>query len=56
MTLCELAEAAPPKRIQDVMGPYLRTAETLGTRTAEMHLALASDASDPAFAPAPLTA
>jgi maltose alpha-D-glucosyltransferase/alpha-amylase len=52
----ELADAAPPKPIQDVMGPYLRTAETLGRRTAELHLALAGDASDPAFAPAPLTA
>ena len=51
----ELADTPPPKRIQEVMGPYLRTAETLGQRTAEMHLALSSDASNPAFAPEPLT-
>jgi maltose alpha-D-glucosyltransferase/alpha-amylase len=31
-------------------------ATTLGRRTGELHLALASDASDPAFAPEPLTA
>ena len=37
------------------MGPYLGTAETLGRRTAEMHLALASDSSDAAFAPEPFT-
>jgi trehalose synthase-fused probable maltokinase len=34
---------------------YLTAAELLGQRTAEMHLALASDASDPAFAPEPFT-
>jgi maltose alpha-D-glucosyltransferase / alpha-amylase len=33
------------------MSGYLRTALTLGQRTGEMHLALASDASDQAFAP-----
>lgn len=33
----------------------LAAAELLGQRTAEMHLALASDASDPAFAPEPFT-
>ena len=34
---------------------YLATAETLGRRTGEVHLALASDASDAAFAPEPFT-
>jgi trehalose synthase-fused probable maltokinase len=34
---------------------YLAAAELLGQRTAEMHLALASDASDPAFTPEPFT-
>jgi trehalose synthase-fused probable maltokinase len=34
---------------------YLTAAELLGQRTAEMHLALASDESDPAFAPEPFT-
>jgi trehalose synthase-fused probable maltokinase len=32
-------------------GPFLSRAELLGQRTAEMHLALASDPSNPAFAP-----
>jgi trehalose synthase-fused probable maltokinase len=50
-----LASAEAPKRVQDVMSGYLRTAETLGRRTAEMHSALASDSSDPAFAPEPFT-
>jgi maltose alpha-D-glucosyltransferase/alpha-amylase len=35
------------------MGPSLAGAETLGRRTAEMHIALASDSSNPAFAPEP---
>jgi maltose alpha-D-glucosyltransferase/alpha-amylase len=37
------------------IGDYARSAATLGRRTAEMHLALASDPTDPAFAPEPLT-
>ena len=37
------------------MGSYLVTAATLGRRTAEMHLALGSDSTDPAFVPEPLT-
>ena len=48
--------AAPvPPVAHDAIGGYLRTAETLGRRTGEMHLALAADASDPAFAPEPFT-
>ena len=38
------------------VGDALRDAATLGRRTAELHLALASDPGDPAFAPEPLTA
>ncbi|MGC1904965.1 MAG: putative maltokinase [Candidatus Acidiferrum sp.] len=34
---------------------YLAAAELLGLRTAEMHLALASDQTDPAFKPEPFT-
>ena len=44
-----------PEHIARAMGPYLGTAGTLGRRTAEMHLALASDSSDAAFAPEPFT-
>jgi maltose alpha-D-glucosyltransferase/alpha-amylase len=35
------------------MGTYLETARLLGQRTAELHLALATDREDPAFAPEP---
>jgi maltose alpha-D-glucosyltransferase/alpha-amylase len=38
------------------VGDYLWAAATLGSRTAQMHLALASDPHDPAFAPEPFTA
>jgi maltose alpha-D-glucosyltransferase/alpha-amylase len=54
-SLTALADAAPPRRVLEVMRPYLTTAETLGRRTAELHVALASDAHDPAFAPEPFT-
>jgi maltose alpha-D-glucosyltransferase/alpha-amylase len=43
---------APPTR--DQIGIYLELAATLGRRTAELHLALASPTVDPAFAPEPL--
>ncbi len=46
---------APPTA-GDAIGPYLQSAEQLGTRTAELHLALASDSEDPAFAPEEFTA
>jgi maltose alpha-D-glucosyltransferase/alpha-amylase len=41
---------------RDHVGIYLDSAITLGRRTAELHLALASATDDPAFAPEPLTA
>ena len=37
------------------IGPYLQSVELLGKRTAEMHLALASDFDDPDFAPEAFT-
>jgi maltose alpha-D-glucosyltransferase/alpha-amylase len=39
----------------EAIGAYLDAAATLGRRTAELHRTLASDATDPAFAPEPLT-
>jgi maltose alpha-D-glucosyltransferase/alpha-amylase len=54
--LTELADAAPPPAALETIGPYLHAAATLGRRTAELHLALAADPRDPAFAPEPLTA
>ena len=41
-----IAAPVPPRRRATPIGGYLGTAETLGRRTGEMHLALASDASD----------
>ena len=37
------------------VGPYLDAARLLGRRTAELHVALASDPADPDFAPEPFT-
>jgi maltose alpha-D-glucosyltransferase/alpha-amylase len=51
----EMLAAEPPPSVRELMGGYLGTAEILGRRTAEMHLALASDTSAPAFAPEPFT-
>jgi maltose alpha-D-glucosyltransferase/alpha-amylase len=55
-TLSAAVSATPSHEIADLIGAYLTTAATLGRRTAEMHLALASDTSDPTFAPEPFTA
>jgi maltose alpha-D-glucosyltransferase/alpha-amylase len=49
VTMLELEEA------EAVLGAYLAEAALLGQRTAEMHLALASDPVDPVFAPQPLS-
>lgn len=37
----------------ETVGPYLESAALLGRRTAELHLALTSDPSDPLFSPEP---
>jgi len=39
----------------DLIGAYLPDAQLLGRRTAELHVALAADRTDPAFAPEPFT-
>ena len=52
----DLSEQPVSRVAQDHLGIYLDAAGTLGHRTAEMHLALASPTDDPAFAPEPLTA
>jgi maltose alpha-D-glucosyltransferase/alpha-amylase len=49
----ELSIADTPPVVREVVGGYLDTAAILGRRTAEMHLALAADSSNPAFAPEP---
>jgi len=49
-----LSEKPSLQRARDHVGIYLDSAITLGCRTAEMHLALASSTDDPAFVPEPL--
>ncbi|MDM9385675.1 maltose alpha-D-glucosyltransferase [Chlorogloeopsis sp. ULAP01] len=44
-----------PEMAQEFMGNYLRSAELLGQRTAEMHMGLASDMDDNQFAPEPFS-
>ncbi|MCA1561606.1 MAG: maltose alpha-D-glucosyltransferase [Acidobacteria bacterium] len=53
-SISELVDSPIPRSARDVLSPYVDTAATLGRRTAEMHLALSSDASDAAFSPEPL--
>ncbi|HEX5270678.1 MAG TPA: maltose alpha-D-glucosyltransferase [Gemmataceae bacterium] len=53
--LLELAGEEVPALAQEVIGSYLASAELIGRRTAELHLVLASDPNDPAFAPEPYT-
>ncbi|MBI2826469.1 MAG: maltose alpha-D-glucosyltransferase [Planctomycetia bacterium] len=55
-SLLSLAEADYPPAVHDLLNVYLQSAELLGRRTAELHLALAAESDDPAFAPEPFTA
>ena len=50
-----LTEKSPDRAGSDMVGVYLDVARLLGQRTAELHLALASDEEDPAFAPEPFS-
>jgi len=52
----DLSERPASQLARDHVGIYLESAATLGRRTAELHLALASPTSDPAFAPESLAA
>jgi maltose alpha-D-glucosyltransferase/alpha-amylase len=45
------AMAELPPAASEAIGPYLSTADVLGRRTGELHVVLASDASNPSFAP-----
>ncbi len=44
-----------PALAQETIGPYLVSAQLLGKRTAELHVALASAPDDPDFAPEPFS-
>jgi maltose alpha-D-glucosyltransferase/alpha-amylase len=45
----------PPSLAQETIGPYLVSAQLLGQRTAELHIALASGLQNSDFAPEPFT-
>jgi maltose alpha-D-glucosyltransferase/alpha-amylase len=51
-----LTRIDPPALVRQILGAQLESAYLLGQRTAEMHLALASDPSDPSFSPETMTA
>jgi maltose alpha-D-glucosyltransferase / alpha-amylase len=54
--LLDLAGEAPNVQVSTLIGPYLSLVTLLGTRTAEMHLALSSyEEADPAFRPEPMS-
>jgi maltose alpha-D-glucosyltransferase/alpha-amylase len=48
-------ELEEPVEVKTLVGTYLEAADRLGRHTAALHLALASDPDDPAFAPEPFT-
>jgi maltose alpha-D-glucosyltransferase/alpha-amylase len=51
----ELAQHPIPRFVEEMIGSYVTDAELLGTRTAQLHLALASRDDVAAFAPEPIT-
>jgi maltose alpha-D-glucosyltransferase/alpha-amylase len=53
--LFKLLNTTPPKDVATLLGGWLKQAELLGRRTAEMHLALAAGVDNPAFKPEPFT-
>ncbi len=54
--LLEIVGQDPPQIIRELAGPYLESARLLGERTGQLHVALASVAEDPQFAPEPFGA
>ncbi|MBU6408933.1 MAG: maltose alpha-D-glucosyltransferase [Verrucomicrobia bacterium] len=55
-SIVKLASAELPAQAREFVETYAESARQLGERTASLHLALASDPDDPAFAPEPWTA
>jgi len=53
--LLQLSEAGETAYTREHVGSYLDAAALLGRRTAELHVALASPTTDPAFSPEPLS-
>jgi maltose alpha-D-glucosyltransferase / alpha-amylase len=54
-SLLELSQKEPPESIVGLIGTYVELGRLLGQRTAELHLALASDPKNKDFAPEPFT-
>jgi len=54
-SLLDLAREDYSSLARHLIGEYLESAERLGQRTAQLHLALSQVVDDPAFAPEPLT-
>ncbi len=54
-SLWDLADAPPDAKLEQLAGVYLQSITLLGTRTAELHVALSATADEPAFAPEPFT-
>ena len=54
-SLVETVDHEMPPLAEELIGPYLEYARQLGQCTAELHIALASDARDPAFSPEPFS-
>ncbi|MGE3141338.1 MAG: maltose alpha-D-glucosyltransferase, partial [Thermoleophilia bacterium] len=53
--LLERAAAPVPAEIDEMVGSYIQSAQLMGRRVAEMHVALAGDGIDPGLAPEPFT-
>jgi maltose alpha-D-glucosyltransferase/alpha-amylase len=53
--LLDLLDDDPPILARELLGSYLESARLLGERTAQLHIALASSAEDPNFAPEPFS-
>jgi maltose alpha-D-glucosyltransferase/alpha-amylase len=53
--LLDLATMATPTAVYELTGTYIDSAQLLGRRTAELHVALSSDTGSEGFAPAPFT-
>ena len=55
LPMLDLTGKPYPAQVRRLMGGYLESAERLGQRTAQLHLALSGVHDNPAFAPEPLT-
>jgi maltose alpha-D-glucosyltransferase/alpha-amylase len=54
-SITDLMNEEIPALAIEAIGPFLESVRVLGRRTAEMHMALAANLDDPAFAPEPFT-